>query len=137
MPDSFGGFAGSDDLTKTMDVHDSEINLIHQVLTILRERAAKSHNYDSFQAEIIDRFARIGFVVDVRWYETNQPGVLMPEINISGRTDDHFVFDRDRQTKEVTNDVLGLGEGGVLKVDKDIMKALEEGTYKGTSDHQH
>jgi hypothetical protein len=134
---SRGHYAGTDDLTKTMDVHDSEVNEIHKVLEILRQRATSTHNYDAFQREIIDRFARIGFVVDVRWYETDQPGVLIPEINISARTEADFVFDRDKQTSEVTSDLLGLGEGGVLKVDKDMMKALEDGTYKGQSGHQH
>lgn len=136
MFDLSQGLAGANDVTKTLDVHDSEVNEIHQVLTILRQRADKAHNYDSFQNEIVDRFHRIGFEVDVRWYETDQPGVLIPEINISGRVDKNFVFDRDRQTAEVTSDVLDLGEGGVLKVDKDMMKSLEDGTYKGQS-HQH
>jgi hypothetical protein len=129
--------AGTDDLTKTIDVHDSEVNEIHKTLEILRKRAATTHNYDSFQREIIDRFARIGFLVDVRWYETNVPDVLIPEINISGRTETNFVFDREKQVSEVTGDLLGLGEGGVLKVDKAMMRALENGSYKGESGHKH
>ena len=131
------GMAGTDDLTKTMDIHDSEINMIHEILGVLRRRSASVRNYDDFQREVIDRFARIGFVVDVRWYETDQPGVLMPEINISARTEKNFVFDREKQVSEVTGDLLGLGEGGTIKVDKDMMKALENGSYKGQSSHNH
>jgi hypothetical protein len=132
-----GQRAASDDVTKTMDVHDTEIDAIQRVLETLRNRSASQRNYDDFQREIIDRFAQIGFVVDVRWYETTQKGVLIPEINISGRTESGFVFDRDRQTHEVTNDVLGLGDKGVIKVDRDTMKALESGSYKGGGGHQH
>jgi len=128
-------YAGADDVTKTLDVHDSEVNEIHRVLDILRRRSTSARNYDDFQREIIERFAEIGFVVDVRWYETDQPGTLIPDINISARTEKNFVFDRDRQSHEVVNDLLGLGEGGVIKVDKDTMKALEEGTYKGQGSH--
>lgn len=132
-----GGMAGTDDLTKTMDVHDSEINMIHEILGVLRRRSASVRNYDDFQREIIDRFERIGFVVDVRWYETDVPGVLMPEINISNRTEKGYVFDRDKQVAEVTGDLLGLGEGGTISVDKEMMKALEDGSYKGQSGHKH
>jgi hypothetical protein len=120
-----------------MDVHDSEINEIHKILQILRKRAAISHSYQSFQDEIIDRFARIGFVVDVRWYETDQADVKMPEINISGRTDPDYVFDRDKQTHEVTSDLLDIGGGGVIKVDKGMAAALENGSYRGQAGHQH
>ena len=133
-----GGMAGTDDLTKTMDVHDSEINMIHEILNILRRRSASVRNYDDFQREIIERFGQIGFVVDVRWYETDQPGVLMPEINISNRTEKGFHFDRDKQVHEVTNDILGLGEKGTIKVDKEMMKSLEDGSYKSDqSGHKH
>lgn len=129
-------FAGTDDLTKTMDVHDSEINEIHKVLTILRRRSESARNYASFQDEIIERFAEIGFKVDVRWYDTDVEGVLIPEINITDRVEKNFVFDRDKQVNEVTNDLLGLGEGGVLKVDADMARALEDGSYKG-KEHNH
>jgi hypothetical protein len=129
--------AGVDDLTKTMDVHDSEINMIHEILGILRRRSASVRNYDDFQREIIDRFAKIGFVVDVRWYETDAPGVLMPEINISARTETGYTFDRDKQVAEVTGDILGLGDKGTIHVDRDMMKALEDGSYKGESGHKH
>lgn len=131
------GTPASDDVTKTIDVYDSEIADIQRVLEALRARAAHRVNYDAFQREAIERFADIGFKVDVRWYETDVEGVLQPEVNIVGRTESGHVFDRDRQVHEVVNDYLGLGEGGVVKVDKGMMKSLEQGSYRGQGGHQH
>lgn len=131
------GAAATDDVTKTVDVHDSEIDAIQRILETMRQKAAHRVNYDAWQRETIERFAEIGFTVDVRWYETNLDGVLQPEINITGRTNPGFVFDRDRQVHEVTNDYLGLGEGGTIKVDKGMMKSLEEGSFGGEQGHQH
>lgn len=99
----------------TLDIYDSEIAEIERVSNILKVRARQPRNYDDFQREIKERFAEIGFVVDVKWWETNVEGVMMPEIEIIGRVDKSHVFDRDRMVHEVTNDLLDLGEGGVIK----------------------
>lgn len=132
-----GGQAASDDVTKTIDVYDSEINQIHKVLEVLRRRTASRREYDSVQREIIERFAEIGFKVDVRWYDTNQDDVKVPEINISGRIDKGFVFDRDQQVAEVTGDLLGLGEGGTIATDPAKVAAMMDGSYKGQADGVH
>lgn len=122
-----GGFAAQDDITKTLDIHDSEILEIEKVLSMLKARTAQgSLEYDSFQREIKERFYEIGFVVDVLWYETNMAEVKMPEIVIKGRAQGEYVFDRDRQVHEVTNDILDLGTGGVIKIGKAEMAALEK-----------
>jgi hypothetical protein len=97
---------------------------------MLKSRTAQgSIEYDSFQREIKERFYEIGFIVDVVWYETNMAEVKMPEIVIKGRTENKFVFDRDRQVHEVTNDVLDLGTGGVIKADKAMMEALAKQSH--------
>jgi hypothetical protein len=125
-----GGYAGADDVTKTMDIHDTEILEIEKILNMLKARTAQgSIEYDSFQREIKERFYEIGFVVDVLWYETNMAEVKMPEIVIKGRTENKFVFDRDRQVHEVTNDILDLGTGGIIKADKAMMEALAKQSH--------
>ena len=105
------------DLTASINLYDSEVNTIHQVVEVLRRRAEGRRNYQQFQDEVIERFHDAGFVADVRWYETDQEGVLMPEIQITDRVDKNFQWDPNQQVSEVTNDLLGLGEGGVIKSD--------------------
>lgn len=105
-------------LTSNFDIHDSEINEIHKILEKMRLVASGPVNYDMWQREIEDRFARIGFKIDVRWYTTNLEGVLMPEINISDRLEKH-AFDHDKKVHEITKDILGLGQQGVIKSNLD------------------
>ena len=122
-----------DDMTKGIDVLDSEVLQIERVLNVLKARSKNQmRNYDDFQREIKERFAEIGFVVDVLWYETNIETVKMPEIVIKGRTESK-AFDRDQMTAEVTGDLLGFGEGGVIKTDKAKVEAMMDGSYKGNS----
>lgn len=105
------------ELTASINLYDSEIDEIHKVVEILRIRSQSRRNYQEFQDEVIDRFHKAGFVADVRWYETNVEGVLMPEIQITDRVDKGFQWDPNQQVHEVTSDLLSLGEGGVIKSD--------------------
>jgi len=99
------------------EIYDSEIDKIHRLLEDLRRKAETPQNLQAFQDEIKERFADLGFVVTVKWWESNVQGVSIPEIEITGRTDPNFVFDQNQQVHEVTNDRLGIGEGGVIKSD--------------------
>lgn len=108
------------DLTSSINLYDSEIDTIHRIIEALRRRASGPVSYQAFQDEVIQRFHDAGFKADVRWYETDQEGVLMPEIQIMDRIDPNFVWDPDRQVHEVTGDLLNLGEGGVIS-SKDAM----------------
>lgn len=102
-------------LTVNCEVLDSEILEIEKVVGILNDKARNGRqNYDAFDREIKERFASIGFIVGVTWWHTNIDGLKMPEITISDRTDKK-AFDYDRQVHEVTNDILDLGTGGVIK----------------------
>ena len=121
-----------DDLTHGIDLYDSEILQIEKVLAKLKEKAQHQVNYQHFQDEIKERFAEIGFRVDVSWWETNVDGLRQPEITIQARMERH-TFDRDRMTHEVTNDILDLGEGGVIKTDKSQVAAMMDGSYRGNS----
>jgi hypothetical protein len=93
---------------------------------------------DAMDREIRSRMAEeAGILVDVRWYTV---GEAMPDGSvreIPGRYDPYPVplrrvekggFDHERMKHEVVNDVLGLGEGGLIKVTPgEVRSALEHG----------
>ncbi|MCW2929905.1 MAG: hypothetical protein JWM19_867 [Actinomycetia bacterium] len=115
-----------------LDTYDHEVEAILALLASLNERAkARRHNYGDFEREIREKFAGLGFTVDVNWYEFEVSGRkqdgAMPEITVTGRTDKDFTFDPDRQVHEVTSDVLGLGDEGVIKTDKETVSRLLDG----------
>lgn len=116
-------------LTANCEVYDHEIIEIEKVLEALHSRAESGAvEYAAFEIEAKDRFWDIGFVVAVNWYTTNVKGLLMPEIVIKDRTEKKD-FDYDQQVREVTDDILDLGDKGVIKTDPSMPLNLE--------DHQH
>ena len=96
-----------------IELNDSDILRLEAVVKILNERQGKSLPLDAFRRECIERFAEAGFKVDVKTYETNQPGLYGFEIEIQDRYEGEF--DPDQMVYEATNDVLDLGDGGVIK----------------------
>lgn len=128
----------TDDLTKSINLHDSEVNEIAEIMETINAKArAGQVNYSDFDREIKERFEDHGFVVDVVWYHSNVESVKIPEIVVKRRTE-RREFDHDRQVHEVTNDVLGFGEGGTIKVDKDMFRALEDGSFRADKHgHKH
>lgn len=129
--------ANQQDLTGRFEVYDSEIIKIEKVLERLKASSTGHRDYESFNREIKERFAEIGFVVSVKWFEfavggQKQDG-YMPEVEITGRTE-HHTFDHDRMVSEVTGDLLGLGEGGVIKTDPGL---FHEGNSDGHAGHGH
>lgn len=126
-----------------LDLYDHEVKAIIALIAELNDRAkAKRHNYNDFEREIRDRFAKLGFTVDVNWYEyaigdARQDGA-MPEITVTGRTDDKFRFDPDRQVHEAVANVLDLpGEEGWIKTDPDTVRNFLEGNGGHSHGHQH
>lgn len=103
------------DVTAEIDLHDSEIAKVGEVMVRLRERAGH-RDLESFRVEIIDRFVQIGLEVDPLVWSTNVAGVYIFEVVIKARLEGEF--DPERQVHEVTNDILGLGEGGVINTKK-------------------
>ena len=131
-------------MTDVLDLYDHEIKQIVELLAELNQQAkAKQHNYNDFERMIRDRFAKLGFTVDVNWYAyalggREQKGSAMPEITITGRTDEKFVFDPDRQVHEVVNNLLdlpGQAKGEWIKTDPAAMKRLLG--EQGGSGHGH
>ena len=125
------------------DLYDHEVKQIIELLAELNDRARhRQLNYRAFENEIRDKFARLGFLVDVNWYEFEIGGVkqdgAMPEITVTGRTDDKFQFDPDRQVHEAVANVLELpGEEGWISTDPDTVKNFLEGNGGHSHGHGH
>lgn len=107
-----------------IDLYDSEILAIEKVLDQLNaEDVGKRKQVDSVDHKIEDMFRRIGLKVSVMWYTAADrrgqevDGVFIPEVTIQDRIDRHE-FDHDRQVHQVTNDLLELGDKGVIKTTK-------------------
>ena len=133
-----GQQAAADDVTKGVDILDSEVLEIERVLNIIKARSQGRRNYDAFDREIKERFHDIGFVVSVKWYTAAGPDgieladVKIPEVQIDARVDQKQ-FDRDQMSHEVTNDILNLGQKGVISTKgKDFaeMMRAEEAKHK-------
>lgn len=107
MNDPSGG------VSTLIELHDSDILRLEGVLRRLNTRLGTSVPLEGFRKEIIERFGEAGFGVNVRVFETNVQSVYSFEIEICQRLGG--AFDPDRMVHEVTNDILGLGEGGVIK----------------------
>jgi hypothetical protein len=125
-----------------LDLYDHEVEEILRLQLKLNDKARYGrHNFIDFEREIRERFAGIGFAVEVSWYGFSVGGQpqdgAMPEVTVTGRTDGKHVFDPDRQVHEVTRDVLGLGEEGVIKTDPDTLKNFLEGNGGHGHDHGH
>lgn len=119
------------------ELYDHEVAAILGLQRELNARAeARQHNYNDFEREIRDRFAALGFTVDVNWYRFGRAdgdgvlaeveGAAMPEITITGRTA-KIEWDPDRQVHEVVHDVLGLGDAGWIKTDPGTLKRFQDG----------
>jgi hypothetical protein len=103
------------DLTSTIDLTDSDILKVEQVIKVINDQQGRRTDMDGFRRQIIDRFHDAGFVVEVKCYTTNQRGLYAFDIEIRDRVEGEF--DPERQVYEATNDILGLDgvNGGVIK----------------------
>jgi len=98
------------------DLNDADILKIEAVLDVLQAKYSKtSVLLDDFPRETKERFWNAGYEVRVDMYDTNIEGVYIPDITIQGRVEGEF--DPDQMVWEATNDILDLGEGGVIKSD--------------------
>lgn len=103
----------SGELNSLIDLNDSDIEKIGEVLAIINSRRQHYVILEAFRREVIERFEDIGFKVDVKAWETNLDGVTAFDIEIQDRLSGEF--DPDKMVWEATTDYLGLGEGGVIK----------------------
>lgn len=109
------GESRQSELTSQIELYDHEILKIEKhALKPLNDKQGKVLNLEAFRREIIQRFEDIGFIVDVKVWDTTQASTYWFDIDIVDRIE-RIVFDHDRQVHEVTHDLLDLGEGGVIK----------------------
>lgn len=101
------------EMTSQVEIMDSEILRIEKVLEALNALQGKGGvNLEAFRKEAIERFAGIGFKIEVKVYTTNEEGVYAFDLEIVDRLEGQF--DPDQQVHEVTNDILGTGDTGVI-----------------------
>jgi hypothetical protein len=117
--------------TTIPNIHDSEIKEFEKkVLEPALERQGLATDLDSWRNRIIERSREIGFVVDVLVFSTTAdgrnaiPGLYAFDFVLKRRLKE---FDPDRQVHEVTNDILGLGDKGVIKTDHGVLRDLMDG----------
>lgn len=102
------------DVTSNLpDLNDSDILALERVVMILNERQGMALPMEGFRKEIIERFGQAGYKVDAKVWTTNQEGLYAFDIEIIDRLEGQF--DPDQMVYEATNNVLDLGEGGVIK----------------------
>lgn len=131
-------------MSNILDLYDHEVKQVTELLAELNDRVSRRRvNYGDFEREVRDRFARLGFLVDVNWYRfsvdgAEQEDAAMPEITVTGRTDDKFQFDPDRQVHEAVHNVLDLpGEEGWIKTDPETVRRFLDGNGGHGHGHEH
>lgn len=103
----------------SIELYDTDILAIESVLARLNtEEVGRTRDLETFVQKTTELFAEIGLKVDVSMWTSTADGVYIPQITINGRIDTKHEFDYDRMVHEVTNDVLQLGEGGVISTKK-------------------
>lgn len=133
-------------------LYDTEMG---QLLDLLGELDARvqgrgSVDRDALNREIHDRCAtEVGIEVSVRWYTCGEPmpdgtvkeipGMYKPVVVPKSRVAKEKQYDHERQRHEVINDVLRIGQGGLIKVTaEDARRALETvGGHKHASGCGH
>jgi len=124
-----------------IDIYDSEVATLQEVLATLKGRTGKSHNLDAFDREIVERFGEAGFKVKVNWFDTDQRGVFIPEIEVLDRCDPIKAgeFDHDRLRHEIVNNHLGLPseDAGIIKTPESWTPDKAKEIHKQGSDCDH
>lgn len=108
--------ADEEQVLDTDSLYDSERLAINQVTTTLMENIGKHRELGSFQREVRERFAEIGFIARCDFYESRHEDHLpkdertqYPEITLVGRCDPMQVgdFDHDKMGHEVRSNIIG------------------------------
>lgn len=119
-----------------MDLYDTDIIAIEKgPLEWMKSKQFERMDLEDFRRTTKERFEQLGFRVNVKCYDTDQPDVYAFDVEILGRTSQQS-FDYDRMTHEVVNNVLALPDqdGGWIDTDKALMdmakKEREHGKHK-------
>ena len=125
------------ELTSLIDIYDSDIEGIGEVLAWAHSKQTRMVDLESFRLEVIDKFAGIGFRIDVILHSTNYDNLWYFDFQIQERLTE---FDPDRMVWEVTNDILDLGTKGVIKSEGGSILSKKSnlpssGRTPGSTDH--
>jgi hypothetical protein len=90
-----------------IDLYDSEILAAEKVLEVLNKKQKTHMQLEDFRIEAIERFQDVGLEVDVKCYDTKEPGVYAFDLEILGRLTKEE-FDYEKMAHEVTTDILGV-----------------------------
>lgn len=104
-------------VTSAQHPYDHEVEAMTDLLMELRAKyqGKQGVDLDAMRREIIERYAGLGFRVTVDVYEDmGERGTFDFEVTVQERTEG-ILWDPDRQVHEVTNDILGLGDEGIIK----------------------
>lgn len=127
------------DVNSAVELNDSEILTIERgPLAWMQHHQGRDVPLESFRQECQHRFAEAGFAVDVKTFETDQPGLYGFNVEIVGRTHYGTPFDPDQQVWEVQHDILELPgkQAGAIKTDKGAVRALLDGN-RDAGKHLH
>lgn len=105
-----------------IDLYDSDRNELARLANWLNEQnVGKPRNVQKYAEELVERFHKIGFHVEVRMYvdediATGETLIWYPYILIEARVEPEEEFDHDKMRFEVRSDILGVNaEGNVQK----------------------
>lgn len=111
----------TDGVEVDIDLYDSEVLTIQQVLRALNEKVGTNPSMlaDSWKSEIEERFADAGFKVEVRMFNHSGQDHLPEEertwftkIYVRDRVEQIGEFDHDQMGHEVRSNIRGLNPQG-------------------------
>ena len=121
-----------------VDIYDHEIIKIEYALEQVAKRyefeEATEDNLLSMMNEIKQRFHEAGFIADIGFKYIAGGTIRVPEISLVARVDDDGDFDRERQTWEVQNNLLGIDDNpGSMRADGTIKSPDKTISFSGAS----
>lgn len=119
------------EITRNFELYDTEVLAMEKVVERIRLRLQSRVDRSAIGREVRERFNDIGLVVNVSWgIPVDQvenfkfkPDECVPVlmVDLIGRTH-KLEWDPNQQVHQVTNDVLDLGDGGVIKTPTEVIE---------------
>ena len=108
-------------LQSDVELYDSDrLELVRLVNWLNRENVGKKRNPKKYAEELVERFFKAGYHVEVRMFVLEDPVTdevkeWQPSILIEARTDPEEEFDHERMGYEVRSDILGVNKQGDIQ----------------------
>ncbi len=109
-----------------VDLYDSDILKIEQVIKVLNRRVWTRQDHGAFIREAKDRFHAIGLEVDVLMLPMDDQHGWDPKITIMRRVEQRHEFDPEKMAWEVQRDVLGIDEPGTVSMGKNGLIVVKD-----------